>query len=158
MLVETFKYILKSKYSGYSIYLHNFSKFDAIFLIKTIVNLPGIDVNLLHRDGNMLEIKISYGLRDKPNKSGSLYKYSIKIYDSYLIQPVSLDKLGKSYGIETKGMFPLKILNDPNISYDYKGKVPPIHYFYHPSPIKVVEYQKFVEKYNTYKTQFVNKE
>jgi hypothetical protein len=47
MLVDAFSFILKAKYSGYSVYFHNFASFDSIFLFKLLVNLKDVKVDPL---------------------------------------------------------------------------------------------------------------
>jgi len=37
-------FILKRKYNKYKIYIHNFSYFDGIFLIKEIISITGSDL------------------------------------------------------------------------------------------------------------------
>jgi hypothetical protein len=63
--------------------------------------------------------------------------------------------LGKTFGCEIKGFFPLKIINDPAISLDYEGEVPPLKYFYHPHPLNVKAYKKYVNKYNEFKLSYI---
>lgn len=152
MLIDSFNFILKSKYSGYSVYFHNFAGFDSIFIFKQLVTLRDIRIDPLYRDGKIIQVKISY------DRKGDNYKSSITIFDSMLILPSSLEKLGKSFGSEHKGMFPLKVLNEPDFSINYKGEVPSLEYFYTPNKHKKQEYTKFVDKYSSYKKSFENKQ
>jgi hypothetical protein len=129
MITEAFKTIMNRKYYGYSVYFHNFSYFDSIFLLKTLANLKDVNVKLIYRDGRIIKVTVQFDKRDIIPKSGSKYKGSLNIYDSLLILPTSLEKLGTAFGVESKGFFPLKILNDPKISLDYEGEVPDLKYF-----------------------------
>jgi hypothetical protein len=159
LIVAAFSFILHAKYSGYTIYFHNFAGFDANFIVKHLIALESIDLQPIAKNGKLIELKIKYGKRVEPNKSGSIYKYSVKIYDSMLILPSSLDKLGKTFGSENKSMFPLKVLNDPmKFPFDYKGKVPGLEYFYIPNRFKIKEYAAFMVKYNEYKNSFIGRD
>lgn len=87
-----FKHILSSKYSGYTIYAHNLSRFDVVFLFKTIAHLKnqGYKVKIIKKDDKFISIRII----DK-NKN-----VSITLKDSYLILPLSLAKLSKQFNLE----------------------------------------------------------
>jgi hypothetical protein len=137
MLEESIKYLLIRKYYGYKVYLHNFSYFDGVFLLKILSDMENINLTkILIRDRRILRLVVQFD-KTKVNKtkSGSEYKGSITIHDSLLILPSSLEKLSKVFKCESKGMFPLKFINNPNISLSYVGNVPGINYFYHPDPI-----------------------
>jgi hypothetical protein len=155
MILAAFKKIMIPKYSGYSVYFHNFSYFDSIFLLKTLINIPGVKLNPTIREGKILKLNIQFGKRDKVAKSGSKFKGSINIFDSLLLLPKSLESLGESFGCEVKGFFPLKILNDPTVSLDYEGEVPQLKYFYHPSLLNKLAYKKYEAKYKEFKYSFL---
>jgi hypothetical protein len=157
MLIAALKTLMLIKYSGYSVYFHNFSHFDSIFVLKILVNMDDIKVTPTIRDGKILKLHVQFDKRTKKTKSGVKYQGSINIFDSLLILPTSLDKLGKSFKTEIKGFFPLKILNDPTISLDYEGEVPQLKYFYHPNILKFKEYMQYVSKYNAFKASFKGK-
>ncbi len=85
--------ICTRKYKNYRIYLHNFCKFDAYFLIKYLSKL-GICEPIIHK-GRIIPVKFTYN------------KYTIIFKDSYLLLPSSLRKLCKSFNIkDPKGIFP----------------------------------------------------
>lgn len=86
------KTLVSVKYNGFSVYIHNFSSFDGIFLFKHIANLKleGFNIKILKRDINFLSITISKN------------KFKLIIYDSLLLLPSSLNKLATSFGIENK--------------------------------------------------------
>ena len=156
MILAAFKTVMVKKYYGYSIYFHNFSYFDSIFLLKTLIKIPDTKLNPVLRKGKILKLNIQFDKRAKVAKSGSKYKGSINIYDSLLLLTQSLEKLGTTFGCESqKGMFPLKFLNDPTISLDYEGELPPLKYFYHPSPLNKAAYKKYEAKYKEFKETFV---
>lgn len=136
MLLDSLNYLLKPKYNKFRVFIHNFSNFDAIFLIRTMTTL---DYNILPiiRDGRIIDLK----LQDE-NKKFSLY-----FRDSYLILPSSLRKLAQNFKVELKGIFPYRFVNNENISLNYIGEVPDYKYFDNIS----------LEEYNEYKSQFTNK-
>jgi hypothetical protein len=81
MLKDVINSLLKPKYSGYNIYIHNFSNFDGIFLLNAIIlylDYNNMKVSPLIKDGKFINIKINYG----PN-----FKYNISFRDSYLLLP-----------------------------------------------------------------------
>ena len=108
MLKNVILSILKPKYSGYIIYVHNLSNFDGIFLINTLAEISdlyskkeaSIKILPVLRSGNFINIKVNYG------------KYNISFRDSYLLLPLSLyasaQILYSTFFIATK--LPLKYL------------------------------------------------
>jgi DNA polymerase type B, organellar and viral len=153
MLEASIKYLLVRKYYGYKLYLHNFSYFDGVFLLKVLSDMTIINLTkVLIRDGRILKLVIQFDkAKENKTKSGSNYKGSITIHDSLLILPASLDKLSKVFKCESKGMFPLKFINNPNTSLAFVGDVPGIKYFYHPDPTNQSKaYSLWVDKYNKY--------
>jgi hypothetical protein len=135
MIKRAMEDICIKKYKGYKVYLHNFAKFDAYFLIKHLSKI-GLTSPQIHK-GRIISCKFS------------LYnnlKNEIVFYDSLLLLPSSLRKLGISFGLnqnERKGIFPFYLTN-----VDYVGLVPDINLFDKVS----------LEEYNTYKHYFKNKE
>lgn len=107
--------LLNKCYSNYSVYIHNLSGFDGIFLIKHFMKLINLDydVKYLIRDDKMLNIKITKEIQTKFDESKLEYLpdsdkvdkdslFDVKFlkfnfYDSYLLLPVSLNKLAKSF-------------------------------------------------------------
>jgi hypothetical protein len=121
------------KYKGYKIYLHNFSKFDAIFLIKYLAMIGECDP-VIHK-GKIISFSF------KPNWKKDFGK--ITFLDSYLLLTSSLSKLSKSFSIDSpKTLFPI-LLNNIN----YQGSVPDIKYF---SNVSIGDYQN-------YRDQFIRK-
>jgi hypothetical protein len=156
MIIAAFKTIMLRKYSGYSIYFHNFSNFDAIFILKTLSNIEGVKLKPTYRDGKFLKLSVQFDKIYNKGKLGSKYQGRFVIYDSMLILPVNLEELGETLGgSEFKGFFPLKIINDISIPLDYEScEIPPLKYFYHPNPLKVKKYIKFLQKFNQFKDSF----
>lgn len=86
-----FKKILTSRYKGYTIYAHNLSRFDVVFLFQSIAKLSqeGFDVDVVKKDDKIISIKISN--TDK--------NVLITLKDSYLILPLSLANLAKQFNL-----------------------------------------------------------
>jgi hypothetical protein len=105
LLKASIDYLLNPKYNNYSIYAHNLSHFDGIFLLKNIVELKklGYEIKMLYKDDKMIsiEIKRSEAVSRKLGYNNP-ESFSIIFYDSFLILPTSLNKLAKSFNLETK--------------------------------------------------------
>lgn len=88
-----FNHILHWKFKGYTIYAHNLSSFDVVFLFKYITNLEkqGYKVKILKKDEKIISIKIS-------NRSKNV---SITLKDSLLLLPQSLDELAKQFKLSS---------------------------------------------------------
>jgi hypothetical protein len=135
LIITALKSILISKYNGFKIYVHNFAKFDAIFLLKYLVKL-GIVEPIIHKD-RLISINLKFGKNNQ---------YNLQFKDSYLILLSSLAKLGKGFQVETKkSIFPFLFVNENNL--DYIGSVPEYKYF--ANNINLSEY-------NEYKSNFDN--
>ena len=106
--------------------MHNFSKFDALFLIKYLVAL-GKCKPIIHKDKIM-------SFRFSPNLKKD-FGY-ITFLDSYLLLPSSLRKLCKSFNVkDSKGIFPYLLDN-----INYQGITPDIKYF---PGISLIEYNNY---------------
>ena len=82
------------------IYVHNFSNFDSIFLVKYLVTeANGFKIN--RRNGNIISIVFE----KKINYKGKNIKIKLIFKDSYLILNSSLAKLAKTFNVENKGNF-----------------------------------------------------
>ena len=114
LLCNAIKSLMQRRYNGYSIYLHNFSRFDGIFLMKVLTELSS-RINIIMRESNIISVKFYFG------------KYHIYFKDSYLMLPASLRKLAASFKVGYKGLFPYKFVNEVNL--DYEGAVPELKYF-----------------------------
>jgi len=56
MLRSAIKYLMKPKYNNYRIYIHNFSFFDAIFLLRILSELTHINIKPIIRDGRIIDL------------------------------------------------------------------------------------------------------
>ena len=117
MLTAAIKSLMRNKYNNHSVYAHNLSKFDGIYLLRVLAQL-GLKKPII-KDGNMIALPINWNLRN--NKIGT-----ITFKDSLLMLPQSLRSLAKSFNVEEKSYFPFKFVNNPNISLDYVGNIPSI--------------------------------
>lgn len=132
-LVSSHKLVLKCidamlipEYNKYIFYVHNFGKFDAIFLHKILLdyNLSALPENQyklipLYRDNKIIKLDVIKYIKSK--------KIKITFVDSLNILNDSLDKLCKDFGVINKGIFPYKFVNKDNL--DYIGIRPDISYY-----------------------------
>jgi hypothetical protein len=134
MLKTAIHSLLLRKYRGMNIYLHNFSKFDVIFLLNILVEISNNNINLILNDKNFISLNLKY----KQN-------YYLKFRDSYLLLPSSLKNLCLSFGLEEKKIFPYKFVNDKTISLDYVGDVPGFNLF---DNISLSVYNNYCKEFN----------
>jgi len=119
------------KYRDHKIYLHNFSSFDGIFLLKALTKIG--NCSPIINDGKLISLLFKFKLSKKDN-------FTLQFRDSFLLLPSSLKKLGKSFNTEiTKDLFPIKF-KDIN----YIGEVPNITYF---NDISTNEYNNYVNSF-----------
>lgn len=153
MIIEAFNSIFNKDNDKASVYFHNFSGFDGVFIYNILVGLSNIKVSPIYRDGRIITMKISYNdpSTTMSNVAVTKFMYSVTIYDSFLLLPASLDKLAKAFKIEQrKGFFPLKFLDNKVIDWNYEGEVPELKYFYTPHPLHKRQYEDYVLKYEAF--------
>jgi hypothetical protein len=137
MIGEAIEDINRKKYKGYTIYFHNFHKFDGTLLLTHLAKLGVCDPQI-HK-GRIISVKFH------PFDHSGISKYGVTFFDSLLLLPASLEDLCKSFDIpDGKGIFPFN-LYDVN----YSGFVPDYNYF---DQNKVSLFQ-----YNAYKSSFGSK-
>jgi hypothetical protein len=119
MIIVALTSLMKIKYNGWNVYLHNGSLFDCIFLLRYMTEIGHVD--LLKKDNKFINIKLSWG--ENKDKKGNV-KFNINFRDSFLLLPSSLRKLSIAFGVESKGFFPMKFVNDPSIPLTYVGPTP----------------------------------
>lgn len=107
MLLDLIESLLKPKFSGYNVYVHNLSGFDGIFLFKLFCKLTQANFQLLKKDkfitnlipiyninnGKMINLKFNFS----PINNKKTLKYNLSFKDSLLLLPTSLEKLANSF-------------------------------------------------------------
>jgi hypothetical protein len=131
--------LMKPKYKGYNVYIHNGSSFDLIFLLRIITQL-GAKVEPLIKDGKFINIKLSWK-RYIDENNHEKFRYHINFRDSFLILPSSLRKLSKAFNVENKGHFPFRFVNNPAIDLNYVGPTPDFSLF---DGISSMEYNSLI--------------
>jgi hypothetical protein len=117
MLESAIKYLMKRKFDNYKIYIHNWSYFDGVFLLRILSNLSD-KIQIKKRDGRLIDVKFTFD-----------NNYNLYFRDSYLLLPCSLRKLSSFFKVENKGIFPYRFVNNKNIELDYIGKFPHFRFF-----------------------------
>ncbi len=133
MLKASILYIMKRKYHNHRVYLHNFSKFDAVFLLRVMTDLCE-HIKPTLRNGQFLNLKLTFAK-----------KYNLFFRDSLLLLPGSLRSLAKNFDVENKGLFPYRFVNNINIPLNYIGPAPDILFF---DGISQEEYNLYLSNLN----------
>jgi hypothetical protein len=120
MLLEGIKSLMIRSYNGFSVYAHNLSKFDGIFLIRILAQLGKVNPTI--NGGQFVKTTLAWCPNDKITTP-----YKLHFKDSLLMLNGSLRDLTKSFGVESKLIFPVLFPNINNLG--YKGTVPSINYF-----------------------------
>ncbi len=119
MIEKMFDDIMISKYAGYTLYAHNFNKFDSAFIFR-ILNKKYKISNIIPRNTGLLCFTVTHKISNKVIR--------IKITDSITLLPSSLAVLGSSFNVDvTKDVFPHDFINENNL--DYIGDFPELKYF-----------------------------
>lgn len=126
--------LFKTKYNNKIIYLHNFSSFDGIFLIKYFNQIENVEHKILKMESKFIEVSLTIKVKNK--------NLTIKFRDSMLLLPESLKKLGSTFNVESKGIFPVFFPNDNSLN--YQGEVPDYKYF---SKLSLEEYNQFKSEF-----------
>ena len=72
MLEYAIKSLMHRRYHGYKLFLHNFSYFDGIFLLRILSKLSD-DIKPIVRDGKIIELRFKYNKDDKGKYKNTLY-------------------------------------------------------------------------------------
>jgi hypothetical protein len=168
LLIDSILYLLKPKYSGFKVYIHNFSYFDGIFIMKILTDL-NILIKPIIRDGRFIETKIYYDLLTKDlineefilenneplkkennyylNDSKS-YRHSLSLRDSLLLLTSSLDELGETFKLDIKkDIFPYEFVNLDTTSFNYKGECPKYKHF-DDEKVSETDYEEYSKRFN----------
>ena len=127
LVIKCIDDMLKPEYHKYTFYVHNFGRFDAIFLHKILLdyNLTATPENQyklvpLYRDNKMIRLEVLKIINKKIIK--------ISFVDSLNILNDKLEKLCEDFGVSiTKGLFPYSFVNKDNLV--YIGPTPDISYY-----------------------------
>lgn len=93
LLTQAIKDLMAKKHDNYKVYIHNMAGFDAIFLLKILVELGNIKPIIHH--GELISINFKFK------------NYIVVFRDSLKILLVSLRNLAKIFGVDTqKSIFP----------------------------------------------------
>lgn len=141
MLETAILSIMRRKYNGYKVYLHNFSRFDSVFLLKVFALLSH-DVTPIIREDRLIELRLKYGLDD----SGE-YRYQLIFRDSYLLLSHSLKELSETFQVNKKGIFPYRFANVKHSYLDYVGVVPSFDYF---DNVSIAKYETYSRQYSVW--------
>lgn len=109
--------LAKPVYDGYCIYLHNFSNFDGVFLLKILaLTIESKNIKALIKDRKILDltVKVRYTKQVKGKEKQAVAK--IHFRDSMLLLNNSLSKLAKAFGVTSKGSFDMSKLENLNNS------------------------------------------
>jgi DNA polymerase type B, organellar and viral len=105
-----------NKNNTLTVYAHNFSSFDGIFLLKHLFAFGKVEPILFN--GKLMSIKIKLNIEGYKGKT-------IIFKDSYLLLPLSLRNLCSAFNVtEPKGYFPFKLKD-----IFYKGLLPKFEYW-----------------------------
>jgi hypothetical protein len=111
LLLDCFNLLL-NKYNGYIFYIHNFGKYDSIFILKILIEankkIGSVYYKLepVYKDDIMLKLDIKV-----KNKK-------ITIIDSYNLLNTGLYELSRSFNLDvTKGFFPHKFVKRDTLYY-----------------------------------------
>ena len=99
---------------GKTVYVHNLSGFDAMFIVKTLAN-NFEDFKIIRKDDKIISLSVSktigYTEHKFTDSTGKQVtdkepdKVKITFADSLLLLPSSLKSLGLSFGVENKGEY-----------------------------------------------------
>jgi hypothetical protein len=118
-----------------TVYAHNFSGFDGIFLLRHLLSLGKVEPLIFN--GKLMSIKIRLNSK---LANGKYYGKTITFKDSYLLLPLSLRKLCEAFNVlQSKGYFPF-LLNDIL----YTGALPNLALWV---GISISEYESLLTKF-----------
>jgi DNA polymerase type B, organellar and viral len=141
MIQKAVKDLLKAKYKGFKIYLHNFANFDSVFLLNTLTQL-GFCKTIVNK-GRLISVTLNFVLNNEMDNK-KINVYSLDFRDSLQLLLMSLSKLAKAFGVGVqKGVFPHRFVNSDNLN--YIGEVPAFKYF---DNITIFEYLDYCINFN----------
>jgi DNA polymerase III delta subunit len=144
MIIE-FLSDMEKNYNKHTVYVHNLSSFDSIYLLKIIYSK--YKSHTLFKDGKCIFINIFKNIK---KDKGKINKFKLNIHDSLLLLPLSLNKLINSFAIKTKKLpFPYKFITEERVKNKYIGEIPSYTYFYNHFDLnKYEQYLKLAVNYS----------
>lgn len=119
LLLNCIDSMLINRYNNFIFYVHNFSKFDVVFLYNVLLKanqVKGFDYYILKpilRDNNIIKLTVKKKLN---NNSKNFIK--ITFLDSLNLLNNSLKKLALDFEVEhKKGLFPYNFVSKNNLNY-----------------------------------------
>ena len=119
LLITCIDSMLINKYNNFIFYVHNFSKFDVVFLYNVLLKanqVKGFDYYVLKpvlRDNNIIKLTVKIKVN---NNSKNFIK--ITFLDSLNLLNNSLRKLALDFNVEhKKGLFPYNFVSKNNLNY-----------------------------------------
>jgi len=137
--------LIDKKYNGFKVYLHNFSKFDAVFMLRILAEMAVTNKSILKpiiNEGNLINIELPFGYNQEKNK----YKYKISFRDSLLLLPSSLKNLTKNFGVSSKDLFPVKFPSEERVLNNFVGAVPDFKFY--PDLTFKSDYESYAKIFN----------
>src|SRR5260221_8888125 len=133
---------LFTDFPNYTIYVHNLSSFDSVFMLKVLNK--NYKCKTIFKNNRAIKIILSKEVVNEKNKK--IKKKILTIKDSLMLLPFSLENLIKSFNISTpKLIFPyyfIKNIEDIN----YSGDIPDKKYFSEDTNLE--EYLSLNENYS----------
>jgi hypothetical protein len=138
LVEQVFNSILSSKYTDYTFYIHNLSKFDSIFILDALTRFNYNVKAIVKEDNSIVSISISKSVSNESqsdievkggfNNNKRSRKSKINVLDSNLMIKGSLRNLCKHFDcLVQKGYFPYRFVSSNTL--DYVGEIPSIKYF-----------------------------
>lgn len=135
MIETAIKSILIPRFNGFTVYIHNFGKFDSAFILNQL--LKNGKVKIIKNESGIIKVTVKYG-RNK-----------MYFVDSYQLLTESLEKLGIALEVETaKSVFPHSFASFEHLS--YVGTIPNSQYW----PITEEQYKEKQRAHGNYEWNF----
>jgi hypothetical protein len=136
IIKKSLEALFKKEWNNFHVGIHNFSKFDGVFIIKIILNIVSYkNVTIFKRNGVYIKFVIKFG----KNKI-----YTLHFRDTFLIYSTSLQKLTSGIDV-SKSSFPHDFFNLSHIDEGYIGSLPEFKYYN--NQITQKQYDNIVENY-----------
>jgi hypothetical protein len=138
--------MLTNYYNNYVFYVHNFSRYDVVFLYNILLKINDkkgysyYNLKTTMRDDDIIRLDIS--IKDKNLNSKISKSFKISFRDSMAFLNKGLDHISKEFNIKyKKGLFPHNFVNRQTIN--YKGKKPDISYYINSKKTFTIEDRDF---------------